>query len=161
MPSRRKRRLPLTVWRKLAVLETFFTPSAKRRTTRDRTDAMSLLVEYAGGSTPKAIPTESGRCYICTFPAKWVREAIPGLGFTRANKILLCGRQFLLAENGRNEYDDFGSISAASRRLRHAVREHKFVHAQELAGFATAYSFPFRCSRTSSSNSSRISDFAI
>ena len=92
MSTRRKRRLPLTVRRKLAVLDTFFAPAAKRRTPRDRTAAMSLLVEYAGGGMPEAVPTESGRCYICTFPASWVREAIPGVGFTRANKILLCRR---------------------------------------------------------------------
>ena len=69
MSTRRKRRLPLNVWRKLAVLETFFTPAAKRRTSRDRTAAMALLVEYADGGTPEAVPTESGRCYICMFPA--------------------------------------------------------------------------------------------
>jgi hypothetical protein len=92
MSTRRKRRLPLTVWRKLAVLDTFFAPTAKRRTPRDRSDAMALLIEYAGGGTPEAVPTESGRCYICTFPAKWVREAIPGVGLIPRNRILLCGR---------------------------------------------------------------------
>jgi hypothetical protein len=92
MSTRRKRRLPLTIRRKLGVLETFFAPTAKRRMPRDRSAAMALLVEYAGGGTPEAVPTESGRCYICTFPAKWVREAIPGVGLTRANKILFCGR---------------------------------------------------------------------
>ena len=92
MPSRRKRRFSITVRRKLAVLDTFFAPAAKRRTPRDRAAAMALLIDYADGGAPEAVPTESGRCYICTFPASWVRVAIPSLGFTHRNKILLCGR---------------------------------------------------------------------
>jgi hypothetical protein len=92
MPSRRKRRISLTLRRKLAVLDTFFAPLARRRTPRDRAAAMTLLVDYADGGTPNAVPTESGRCHICTFPARWVREALPGVGFTLANKILVCGR---------------------------------------------------------------------
>jgi hypothetical protein len=92
MHTRRRRRLPIAERQKLAVLRTFFAPNAKRRVPKDKQVALALLVEYAVGGQPKAVPTESGRCYICTFPASWVREAIPSLGLGRDNKIFLCGQ---------------------------------------------------------------------
>ena len=103
MHKYRKRRLPREMRQKLAVLRTFFAPAAKRRLPRDKKAALGLLVEYATGGQPKAVRTESGRCYICTYRAIWVCEAIPGLGISGSNRILLCQRhhgelELLLAE---------------------------------------------------------------
>jgi hypothetical protein len=53
---------------------------------------MRLLVEYAGGGTRKAVPTESGRWLHLHVPSEVVRQVIPDLGLIRRNKILLCGR---------------------------------------------------------------------